>query len=282
MGLMNQRVSRSKGRGFTLVELLVVIGIIALLIAILLPALQKAKAQAQQVACLNNLKQLANANILYSNEFKGWYTPVRYGYSTATSPPWPPPSPPPQPPDPNGQYPWYYNPSFRRALGLDPTAPDPNRYPYGMICPRATLAITGNFTYVATGSDMPNANGYVIGRSYGMNRTGLNSFMNPPGYVMGYRVGDVVAPAIKMMFVDSTDWNVDEGRGGLYDLVGETFGPPDAAGNHTNHPAFRHNNGSNVVFFDSHAEWLQKYEIYDKTTSKGWPRLFRVKDINYR
>jgi prepilin-type N-terminal cleavage/methylation domain-containing protein/prepilin-type processing-associated H-X9-DG protein len=57
---------------FTLVELLVVIGIIALLISILLPALSRAKEAANQTKCLSNLKQLATATVIFSNERKGF------------------------------------------------------------------------------------------------------------------------------------------------------------------------------------------------------------------
>ena len=72
---------------YTLVEILTVIAIMTLLAAILLPALSRAKAKAEEVTCLNNLKQLQTCAKLYSLDHDGVLLPNRYVYSIETRKP---------------------------------------------------------------------------------------------------------------------------------------------------------------------------------------------------
>jgi prepilin-type N-terminal cleavage/methylation domain-containing protein/prepilin-type processing-associated H-X9-DG protein len=76
MGVMAPRfLPRKDLRGFTLVELLVVIGIIAVLISLLLPALNKAREQANSIKCMSNLRQISEGLFTYMSQNNGYIIP---------------------------------------------------------------------------------------------------------------------------------------------------------------------------------------------------------------
>jgi prepilin-type processing-associated H-X9-DG protein/prepilin-type N-terminal cleavage/methylation domain-containing protein len=232
-------------RAFTLVELLVVVGVIALLIGILMPVLSAARAHGRRTKCLATLRQYAQANFMYLNDHKDWYLPMKWGYTPA-GPGWPPLPAGLEPPSIPYQG-WTSNPGFFKAIGLKTWTPD--RVPQGLVCPDAVLS-----------QNAPDARGgYLISRSYGYNLQGLNWYDGAPRYYTGLHHNDVRRPAEKIMFIDATDWVVHMGNSRGYLTYKEQYGPPPL----TNMSAYRHSGGASIAFFDGHAAWLPAKQIID-------------------
>ena len=180
---------------FTLVELLVVIGVIAVLIGILLPVLSKARESAYAVQCMSNLRQFAAADQMYVNNWN-WHMPGWWEVGTS-----------PYPYNAYGRY-WAGITEFRKALGMpvlfplsvgysDPTGSDPlitkpNYRCYvtaKWYCPKAVRAMEKPAPSTATGLPDPETHQdyFPIHYSYGMNLTGVD-------YPENVVNGDVIDP----------------------------------------------------------------------------------------
>lgn len=161
---------RSSDRAFTLVELLIVIGIIGLLIGILLPTLSRVRNYARDVKCASNVRQISTALLIYATEHRGWLPPAEDSGPTL-----------------QGKASWHvriWENLMKRPFGTGPFAGPSGDYSYlqGTVfeCPQATRSRVGGFSAADH-----RRNGYALNISLPGNR-GMNGLSAP--VVDGIRV----------------------------------------------------------------------------------------------
>jgi prepilin-type N-terminal cleavage/methylation domain-containing protein/prepilin-type processing-associated H-X9-DG protein len=225
--------SRLKGlmrakHGFTLIELLVVIAIIAILAAMLLPALSRAKQRAQRIACTNNLKQLSLAAVLYGGDYDDHIPPNILGVYSRT---------------------W----AGGNSHGL-PDATDvalvQNAVLYPEVKSLGVYHCPGD-NAVVQGAGVPRVRDYSLNGMMGENSAG-SAYVHP-GISEVIKFSQLVdpGPSKANLFVDEQA----SGDPALTSIDDGYFAVNLAETRWQNIPASRHGNGGTLSFGDGHAEF---------------------------
>ncbi len=237
--------------GFTLVELLVVIAIIAILAALLLPALSRAKQQAQTIVCLNNVKQLEVGCHLYTLDFDDYLVPNQVGgfVSGASS----------------TNSPQMVTNTMSWCPGIAPLDATPANLESGLL-----YTYTKSPAIYHCPSDQSTVNGYpglLRTRSYCMEIS-----LNCPDVATTYhKFTEITEPSPSDLFV-----LIDTQEQDIYDATFGIFSPSSPWADYwLDLAADRHSQGANLTFADGHAEhWRWNApKIFDgvfwPTTSPG-------------
>jgi prepilin-type N-terminal cleavage/methylation domain-containing protein/prepilin-type processing-associated H-X9-DG protein len=251
--------------GFTLIELLVVLAVIAILAGLLLPVLNKAKAKAQGVFCLNNTKQLCLAWGLYADDHSG-RLPYNLGGSTGarkvaphTRLNWV-----------NNNLDWFVDPDNTNASTItEASLADYASKSLGIYkCPADHVVSAAQAEVGWSGRIRSYSMNAMVGDAGDVSRTGSN--LNNPDYIQFFNASQIPEPARIFVFLDEHPDSINDG----YFLNQADYSSANGDAWWIDLPASYHNGAASFSFADGHSE-MHRW-IYARTKPPPIPNSVRL------